>query len=237
MLTPSELQHRGAENAVGNYFPAGPRVEKVRKLFSRLEGRKKILDVGCANGSILSPFAKTHEIHGVEISEGFTAEAIKNGVLAKVHDLETEPLPYPDKTFDVLFSGENIEHIFDTDWVLAEMNRVMKPGGIFVLTFPNIRTVLSLVMMAFFDMTPMYAARYRSGHWRDFTVRTIKLALGNHGFVVNKCIGCSFYLPKIGEFGSWLATCLPSWANTTIVVSTKERDSVYEEGKCVEEIY
>jgi ubiquinone/menaquinone biosynthesis C-methylase UbiE len=236
-MTPSELQHQVAERSVGIYEASGPRVHKVRKVLASFGGRQKMLDVGCADGALVAPLTQVHEVHGVEISEGLAARAAKAGLKTKVHDLETQPLPYEDKTFDVAFSGENIEHVVDTDWMVSEVNRVLKAGGTFVLTFPNIRTLLSLGMMAFLDMPPMYSARYRSPHFRDFTLRTIKMVLQNHGFAVQKTIGCSFFLPKIGEFGAGVATFFPSWANTTIVVSQKIRDSVYAPELSMGEIF
>ena len=68
-------------------------------------------------------------------------------------------------------------------------------------------------------------------------MRTIKVALKNHGFALEKSIGCSFFLPKLGEFGGGLATFFPSWSNTTITVSTKARDSVYSAADAIGEIY
>jgi 2-polyprenyl-3-methyl-5-hydroxy-6-metoxy-1,4-benzoquinol methylase len=236
-MSPSEIQHQGAEQHVDIYVAAGPRAEKVRRIFAEFKERKKVLDVGCATGSILEPFAKFHELHGVDIGEGFVAKAVQSGIKALVHDVETKPLPYPDKSFDVVFSGETIEHTVDTDWMLSELNRVLKPGGTLILTYPNIRTVLGLGMMLFFDIPPMYAARYRSAHYRDFTLRVMKLALANHGLEVQRAIGCAFFLPKIGEYGSWLATFFPSWSNTTIVVSTKTRDSAYRPEDALGELY
>ena len=110
---------------------------------------------------------------------------------------------------------------------MFEINRVLKPGGKLVLTFPNIRTILGLGMMLFFDLPPMYAARYRSAHFRDFTLRTIKIVLKAHGFRFERAIGSAFYLPKIEEFWSPLATHLPSWAYTVVVVATKQTESTY----------
>ena len=81
--------------------------------------------------------------------------------------------------------------------------------------------------MLFFDLPPMYAARYRSAHFRDFTLRTIKMVLKAHEFKFESAAGSAFYLPKIGEFWPSLATYLPSWAHTVVVVATKEKDSTY----------
>jgi len=236
-MSPSELQHLVAQKHVEIYEASGPRIEKVRQVFSGFRERKKVLDVGCADGSILAPFVKAHELHGVDISEGLVGKACAAGIRAVAHDVETQPLPYPDETFDIVFSGETIEHHVDTDWMLSELNRVLKPGGILILTFPNIRTALSIGMLLLLDLPPMYAARYRAPHYRDFTLRTIKMALHNHGFALQRSIGCSFFLPKIGEYGSWLATFFPSWSNTVIVISTKTRASVYSAEESMGELY
>jgi len=203
------------------------RVQKVRRIFSGMTPGRVILDVGCSTGEVLRPLVKTHEIHGVEIAPSFVKRAIENGVHAVEHNIENAPLPYPAGKFDAIFCGETIEHQVDTDWLMFEINRVLKPGGQLVLTFPNIRTLLGIGMMLFFDLPPMYAARYRSAHFRDFTLRTIKVVLKAHGFKFESAAGSAFFLPKIGEFWPLLATHLPSWAYTVVVVATKEKDSTY----------
>jgi SAM-dependent methyltransferase len=205
----------------------GPRIEKVRKLFAGLKGRQKILDVGCANGAILKPLRQQHELHGVDISEFLVKQARDNGFDARVHDLLNDRLPYPDGTFDYVFSGETIEHQLDTDWFLLEFNRVLKPGGKVVITYPNIRTPTGVAMMVFFDMPPMYSARYRAPHFRDFTLRSMKVALSKHGFRHEKSLGNAFFLPKIGEFWTGLASLVPSWSHQIITVAEKVENSRY----------
>ena len=216
--------------------PGGPRIEKVRRIFAE-SNAKTILDVGCANGTILKLLPGARELHGVDISEVLVKRANAIGVKALVHDVESGPLPYSDATFDAVFSGEVIEHLVDTDWLLSEINRVLKPGGMVVLTFPNIRTVLSLLMMAFFDIPPMYAARYRASHVRDFTLKTIKIALDKNGFTFRQAVGTAFYFPKIGEFGKGLAEWFPSWSHTSVVVAAKHRDAVYPPPDLTGKIY
>jgi len=48
------------------------------------------------------------------------------------------PLPFADKQFDTVLSFETIEHIAQPEVFLKELGRVIKPGGIMVLTMPNI---------------------------------------------------------------------------------------------------
>src|SRR5260221_12131463 len=118
-MSPSELQDIVAQKHVGVYEASGPRIEKVRQVFAGFKDKKKVLDVGCADGSILAPFVLAHELHGVDISKGLVAKACAAGVRAVVHDVETKSLPYPDGTFDIVFSGEPIDHQVDTDWRLS----------------------------------------------------------------------------------------------------------------------
>lgn len=218
------------------YHPKGFRVEKVREIFKNMLAGRKVLDVGCATGAIMRPLVGLHEIHGVDICAPYVQAAVKAGVKAVTHDIDAGPLPYPDKTFDAIFCGETIEHYVDTDWLMSEINRVLKPGGVLVITFPNVRTALGLAMLLLLDVPPMFAARYRASHVRDFTLRTIKMAFSNNGFSVNQCLGTSFYLPRIGEFWSGVARYFPSWANTPMVIGTKLKDSPYNPDTAIAEL-
>jgi SAM-dependent methyltransferase len=48
-----------------------------------------------------------------------------------------EPLPFPDATVDFLYCSEVLEHMFDPEKFCGEISRVMKPGGLLLLTTPN----------------------------------------------------------------------------------------------------
>ena len=213
----------------------GARVGKVRKLFSKLPPGK-VLDVGCGNGMILSPLVGRHEIYGLDISEMAVAQANAAGVNARQHDLE-DPLPFENAFFDMVFCGETIEHQVDTDWLLSEINRVLMPGGKLVLTYPNIRTPIGIFMLVVMDLPPMYAARYRAPHYRDFTLRTIRIALNNNGLKLAKAWGCSFFAPGIGECGRELASVLPWFSSTVLVLAHKVAEAEYEMENSVGEIY
>lgn len=56
-----------------------------------------------------------------------------------------EPFPWSESTFDAVFSTEGIEHLENHFSFLREVSRILKPGGIFVLTTPNITALRSRV--------------------------------------------------------------------------------------------
>ena len=54
-------------------------------------------------------------------------------------DAERDRFPYPDEHFDTVLCCELIEHLpSDPMHMMAEVNRILKPGGHFVITTPNI---------------------------------------------------------------------------------------------------
>jgi len=229
-MRPEDLQKLYADRSAREGYTGDDwshRARKVSLLMREYSTPKKILDVGCATGALLKSFTDVHDITGVDIGELFLEQARRNGYKKTVPlDVSTQPLPFEANTFDVVFCGECIEHIVDTDWLYCEINRVLKMGGHFLLTFPNVRTPVSLAMMLV-DLPPMYSARYRAGHVRDFTAKTMRIALSNCGFRVEKMIGADFYLPKLGGRLSKLADLLPSWASTIVTRAIKVTDAQY----------
>lgn len=66
------------------------------------------------------------------------AAVLSNPFLNHAEVIEPEsPLPYPDNTFDVVFSRFVFEHIKDPDLIAREMFRIVKPGGLIAALTPN----------------------------------------------------------------------------------------------------
>lgn len=61
----------------------------------------------------------------------------------------TRPLPYPDASFDCVVLSEVLQNIPDHPAVLREVARVLKPGGVFVLTTPNMMSIKSRLHFLF----------------------------------------------------------------------------------------
>jgi len=192
------------------------RVRMVREIFSRMPART-VLDVGCADGELLRPFINQHEIHGLDFTEGFVHQARQVGIRAQTCDFSKEAFPFNDASFDCVFTGETIEHLIDTDFFLSQINRVLKPNAELILTAPNVRTPVSLLMLALLRLPPQFSARYRSPHYRDFTLKTLSLALKHNGFRITQCEGASMYVPGLGETLEFAAKRIPSWSSQIVI--------------------
>jgi SAM-dependent methyltransferase len=90
-----------------------------------------ILDLGCGDGQLTQRIAATGAIvRGVDSSPEMVASARSRGILAD--EASAEALPFATDSFDAVFSNAALHWMRDQDAVLAEVRRVLKPGGRFV---------------------------------------------------------------------------------------------------------
>jgi SAM-dependent methyltransferase len=101
----------------------------------------RVLEIGAASGSMLVALkrsGKAREVVGVElvVTPGQTREEIDRFIIA---DVEQMNLSLERESFDVVICGDVLEHLRDPWGVLAYLAGFLRPGGIFVLSLPNIR--------------------------------------------------------------------------------------------------
>ncbi len=89
-----------------------------------------LLDVACGGG-LLAPFVTGWTHVGVDLSRPGLLLARAHGVLVAQADVVR--LPFADGTFDVVVAGEILEHVEDLAGVVAEVCRVLRPGGTLVI--------------------------------------------------------------------------------------------------------
>lgn len=101
----------------------------------------RVLDVACGEGygSYLMSLWGAKSVCGVDIDTPTVENA---AAMFKNDGLEymccnAETLPFPDYSFDVIASFETIEHLENPETFLAELRRVLKPGGTILLSCPN----------------------------------------------------------------------------------------------------
>jgi phosphoethanolamine N-methyltransferase len=124
----------------GFLSPGGP--EEVARVLEGIElGGKTVLDIGCGAGGITAALARDYgaaRVVGIDVEEPVCAaarrQAEKGGVadLVEIVQVTPGPFPFPDASFDVVFSKDSIIHIPDKAFLAGEAFRVLRPGGWFV---------------------------------------------------------------------------------------------------------
>lgn len=133
------------KRVAGNPFARDP-LRRYAYAWDRLASRiGRHLDVGFGDGRFLAELAATTklECHGVEPHAGrFAAFARVYPRLALSRIAPGAPLPFQDSWFDSVSLLDVLERCPDPRDTLAEVHRVLRPGGVFVLTVP-VRHALS----------------------------------------------------------------------------------------------
>jgi len=101
--------------------------------FDRHRG-KEVLEIGGGMGTDLAQFAAAGSfVTDLDLSEGHLRLARENfrlrGLQGSFLHGDAESLPFPDSSFDVVYSNGVLHHIPDTQRVIEEIHRVLRPGG------------------------------------------------------------------------------------------------------------
>jgi ubiquinone/menaquinone biosynthesis C-methylase UbiE len=97
--------------------------------------RLRLLDVGCGTGhQLLRWRAAGFEVAGVDGSEAMLAEAAQNNPGIELELADVQKLPFADGAFDRVTSIEVLRYLPDPTQSIAEMRRVLKPGGLCLTT-------------------------------------------------------------------------------------------------------
>ena len=109
---------------------------------------KAVLDVGCGAGVDLVRFARGGAIvSGVDLAESAielaTANFAQQGLTADLRVANGEALPFADASFDLVFAHGVVQYTADDRKLVAEVRRVLKPGGLAIFQVYNRRSWLN----------------------------------------------------------------------------------------------
>lgn len=185
-----------------------PSDEFSLKVFRRPKNPIKIIDVGCGMGHFLSCLKDSRnnsldEYHGIDFSADGLKLAKNKGIKTKKVDLNYK-LPYKENYFDFVYCSETIEHINNTDNLVSEIKRVLKPSGLVIFTTPNLASWYNRIFL-FLGIHPFFSEistkdktfgksifkkiipdKWAAGHIRNFTISAFKDLLRANGYKILK---------------------------------------------------
>lgn len=107
------------------------------ELMAAIDFPRPVLDVGCGDGHFASTVFETPADVGLDPWFAELEDARKRGAHRYFVNASAETMPFPDRAFASVMSNCVVEHIPDLDAALRETARVLRPGGLFVLTVPT----------------------------------------------------------------------------------------------------
>lgn len=124
--------------------------KRIKRITSLIDPRagETILDLGCGAGDMLLELKKIIDkkglcpgdvrLYGADAS-GYMLERSRERVGQGVEFVKclSEELPFEDSFFDKIICSEVVEHVEDLGRTLSEMSRVLRPGGVFAISYPN----------------------------------------------------------------------------------------------------
>lgn len=194
----------------------------------------KLLDIGTAGGTFLH-VAKQHgwDVSGVEPNAWLCEWGNKRyGLEIKPGILDDHR--FPARSFDVITLWDVLEHVSDPKKTLLEINRLLKPGGLLVVNYPDAGSWIARAMGRRWVF-------YLSVHLYYFTPQTIRHMLTLTGYHVLKIkphlqtLGLGYllfrlnaYSPFLSKVGTTLTNTffldkmqLPYWLGQTLVIARK----------------
>lgn len=101
-----------------------------------------VLDIGCGTGGNIILLKEFGRVTGLDFSEEALRWAQGRG-FDQLIKADATAIPFPDNTFDLVSALDTLEHIVDDSKVMEECFRVLKPGGIFLVTVPAYQWLFS----------------------------------------------------------------------------------------------
>jgi SAM-dependent methyltransferase len=134
-----------------------------------------MLEIGAGRPDVLLGFKSVGiDVYACDISDISRISCENSSIPFKITDLYSENLPYPDNSFDIVYSKSVIEHMVNPGHFFSEAYRVLSPGG----------KILTL--------TPDWEANYKTfyddpTHVRPMSRKSMALSLGIAGFEEIHC--------------------------------------------------
>jgi SAM-dependent methyltransferase len=164
--------------------------KRFQKMMGVLVGRDSVLDYGCGPGYAYQRrlLLAVNDYIGADVSNLAIGDAKKKGLRALSISPDTGAVDLPNASVGSAVCIEVLEHLFDPLQSAREMHRVIKPGGVIVITVPNFGYHAWRLMALLRAQVPsepenVKINRYNGVHIRFFSKLMLKRLLQDAGFV------------------------------------------------------
>lgn len=212
-------------------IPVGDDSQRLLELSSYLQMTPLINRHGAYSEIVLTNWWKGETRSQLQtVTNAKTGESLSFDMLNV--DVERDRFPFPDEHFDVALCCELIEHLTaDPMHMLIELNRVLKWGGLLIVTTPNIASAFS-IGKALAGNSPYVYGEYNpkspgDRHSREYTPNDIKLALNAAGFKTIKLFTKDLWAQTDEAFLQWL--------DQTVVPRELRGDNIFAVGRKISE--
>ena len=182
----------------------------------------RALEIGPGSGLYLPLLAnRFHEVIAADIEAAYLDHAntlldAHPNLRPVVDDVTRSALP--ERSFDLILCTEVVEHIVDSSRAIAEMHRLLKPGGCLILSTPQRYSPLELAAKVAFlpGIIDVVRMIYRepileTGHINLMTAAQVTAQLGRAGFKIRESHKSGVYLPFLAEFAGETGLRLEQW--------------------------
>lgn len=153
--------------------------------FEPFRGSGRLLDLGCAEGLLVKRACERGwRAIGVEMSSDAVERARAMGLTVHLGTLDTVNIP--DSSLDIVYMGDVLEHVPDCRRTVAQVARVLAPGGHLILRGPTTTHSIarSAALAVFGALGREIVLREPPYHLWEFTPRSLKRLLSTEGFEV-----------------------------------------------------
>ena len=168
-------------------------IERAARHARRRRTPFRILDVGCGTGATLIDlkklFGRSVDVVGVDVVKlqvDIARQKLEqHGVWATVEWFNGHHLPFPDESFDVVYSSDVLGHVEHVPVWLDEMNRVLKPNGLLTM-FSESKLGKHAVIRRYLYNRGLNVDPHAAYHISLYSKRTLKHLLEEAGFTVER---------------------------------------------------
>jgi len=159
--------------------------------YLQVDSNQKVLEMGCGPGLILNQVQSQYRF-GVDLSFSSLQRAQSSFSEKNMKFIKSnvEFLPFPSESFERIYCTEVIEHTQNPGELLKEMRRVLKKGGLAVLTVPNDSIGEKCKrILGFLKLDRLFGVKYGGGdewHIHHLNLKEIKGLLQKEGLNIKK---------------------------------------------------